>query len=525
MDYTVAPTSALPASIGNVTGHQIPHLAVHKPKNLEEIRALVASARERKVALYPSSTGLNWGYGSSSPATAGCEWVDLSGMNRILNADSISRSNPIAVIEPGVTQGQLYDFLQKKCPDLTFNVTGSARHTSIIGNALDRGVGYFGPRKEDLFGLEVVCGSGEVLKTGFRRLGEDSPLAHSHPFGLGPMLDGLFFQGNFGIVTSACFKLQPKRPKGVAVFLALNDNSKIGHFIDELGHLKREGLMTSVAHIANKARSQASLMSGMVDYFERVCKFPADKAKAEAEKALPIIAPNEWTSLSAITGNADQVKAALKEIRQRMKGLARVKVITDELLNTGYKVTNALRFLPIGRSFAAAISATRPLHGLSLGVPTDAAIDNLLWKYGRRDLKAVEFDASNCGLMFISPALPPNGTLIIKLIDGMNAVAAKFGQTLYITINIETPTSFVAVINILFDRSSPAETDNAHHCAHALYKEIKSKAHRLDVYRARTDAMAEIVSGDPHYWKIVRDIKLALDPDNIIAPGRYNLPQ
>ena len=106
-------------------------------------------------------------------------------MNRILNAESISVNNPVAVIEPGVTQMQLYEFLQNHCPELTFNVTGSGKETSIIGNALDRGVGYMGPRREDLFGLEIVLGTGEILRTGFRRLGESSRLAHSHPFGLG----------------------------------------------------------------------------------------------------------------------------------------------------------------------------------------------------------------------------------------------------------------------------------------------------------------------------------------------------
>ena len=69
-------------------------------------------------------------------------------------------TNPVAVIEPGVTQMQLYDFLQNHCPELTFNVTGSGKETSIIGNALDRGVGYIGPRREDLFGLEIVLGTG-----------------------------------------------------------------------------------------------------------------------------------------------------------------------------------------------------------------------------------------------------------------------------------------------------------------------------------------------------------------------------
>ena len=478
-------------------------------------------ARQSGVPLYPVSHGLNWGYGSASPVLPGCELVDLSGMARILNADAISPSNPVAVIEPGVTQGQLYDFLQANCPQLTFNVTGSARNTSIIGNALDRGVGYFGPRKEDLFGLEVVCGSGEIIKTGFRRLGEDSPLAHNHPFGLGPMVDGLFFQGNFGIVTSAVFRLLPRRPKEVAVSLALRNSTDLARFIDELAHLKREGVMASVTHIANQERSQASLLFGMTRYLEQTCKFTPAAALAEAHQALKIVAPNEWTSLGAVTGNAGQVRAALKEIRQRMKQLARVMVVTNRVLDVGFAVTNALRFLPFARANAAAIAAIRPLHGLALGVPTDVAIDNLLWKFGRSDLPAVQLDQSNCGLLFISPALPPDGKLVAGIIAGMRAVAASHGHALYMTVNIETPTSLVAVINLLFDRSKPAEVEQAHRCADALLGYVHAQG--LEVYRARADMMQALVARDPGYWATIRSLKSVFDPDNIIAPGRYNL--
>lgn len=506
----------------NTTGRDQPVLAIHKPLSTDEVQQLVLQARHDKIPLYPISRGCNWGYGSASPATAGCALVDLSGMNRILNASLISRSNPVALVEPGVTQGQLYDFLQNHCPELTFNVTGSARDTSLIGNALDRGVGYFGPRKEDLFGLEVVCGSGQLLKTGFRRLGEDSPLAHSHPFGMGPMLDGLFFQGNFGIVTSACFRLTPRRPKEVAITMALRNNADLSNFIDQLAHLKREGLMTSVTHIGNQARSQSSMMYGMTRYLEEACQFTPERALAEAQKSLKIVAPNEWTSLGAITGNVGQVGAALKEIRQRMKPLARVMVITDRLLNLGFAITHALRFIPLARANAAAIAAIRPLHALALGVPTDVAIDNLLWKFGRSDLRTTQLDQSPCGLLFINPALPPDGKVVAQLIAGLDAVAARHGHILYMTVNIETPTSLVAIINLLFDRRQPNEVDQAHRCADALLRHIHERG--LELYRARADAMADVVSRQPAYWQMVRSLKLALDPDNIIAPGRYNLP-
>lgn len=516
-----SPTFAITTQTANVTGREFSVNAVHRPTSTAEVVELVNQARSSKKALYPVSTGFNWGYGSTSPAKAGCDLVDLSGMNRILNADKISLSNPVAVVEPGVTQGQLYDFLQKRCPELTFNVSGSSRGTSILGNALDRGVGYFGPRKEDVFGLEVVCGSGQVLKTGFRRLGEASPLAHSHPFGLGPMLDGLFFQGNYGIVTSACFRLIPRRPKEVAVSLALRHTKDLGVFIDELAHLKREGLMTSVTHIANKARSQSSMLSGMTRYLEDACGLTPADAVVEAEKSIQIVAPNEWTSLGAITGNSGQVRAALSEIKRRMRHLARVMVITDGLLDVGFAVTNALRFVPFARANAAAIAAIRPLHSLALGVPTDVAIDNLLWKYDRRDLKAEQLDQTRCGLLYISPALPPDGKLVARLIDDLSAIAKQYSHTLYMTVNIETPTSLVAIINLLFDRSKPDELEHAHVCAAALHSHIHAQG--LEVYRARADAMESIVSRDPAYWQTVRALKQQLDPDNIIAPGRYNL--
>jgi 4-cresol dehydrogenase (hydroxylating) len=505
----------------NVTGRDFPVGAIHRPTTTQEVIDLIHQSRVAKRALYPVSTGFNWGYGSRAPAKADCDLVDLSGMNRILNADEISLSNPVAVLEPGVTQGQLYDFLQKHCPELTFNVSGSARDTSILGNALDRGVGYFGPRKEDVFGLEVVCGSGKLLKTGFRRLGEDSPLAHSHPFGLGPMLDGLFFQGNYGIVTSACFRLTPRRPKEVAVSLALYDSARLGEFIDELAHLKREGLLVSVTHIANRARTHSSMMYGMCTYLEKECHLPPAEAYTAAEKAISLVAPNEWASLGAVTGNNGQVKAALHEIKSRMGKLARVTVVSNGLLDLGYAVMNTLRFIPQARALAASISALRPLHNLSVGVPTNVAIDNLLWKYGHSEWGTEKLDETNCGLMFISPALPSNGKVVAKLLTGMNAVAAKFGHVLYMTVNIETSMSLVAVINILFDRSKPESVKVAHECADALLQHIHEQ--KLSVYRARSDAMPDIVSRDPAYWEIVRGLKSELDPDNIIAPGRYNL--
>lgn len=508
-------------SNSNITGYQYTTDLTVFPESTTEVQSLVLLARETGKALYPVSRGFNWGYGSRSPATERNTLVDLSRMDRILNWDKISIDNPVAVIEPGVTQGQLSAYLSKFCPELTFNVTGAGCDTSILGNALDRGVGYFGPRKEDLFGLEIVTGTGEILRTGFRRLGEDSPLAHCHPYGLGPILDGLFFQGNFGIVTSACFRLIPRRPKEVAVSMALRHVSFLAEFIDELARLKRDGLLTSVTHIGNKARTHSTLAYGINHYFEEKCRYTTERALAESHKAVALVAPDEWTSLAAVTGNAGQVRAAIREIRMRIRRIARVMVVTDSLLNVGYAVTHAMRWIPLARANAAAIHAIRPLHALALGVPTDVAISNLLWKYGRAELPAKALDESSCGLLFVNPALPLDGAAVVAVVNDLQSVAKRYGHSLYMTLNIETATSMVAVINLLFDRSQQGETERAHRCADEMLACIHQ--HGLEPYRARVDMMQQLVT-DNEYWRTVRHLKEVFDPDNIIAPGRYNLP-
>lgn len=514
------PTPAPTPVTDNITGRALPVSGVEQPTSVAEVVALVKSARNRGQRLYPFSTGFNWGYGSRSPVTEGCTLVDLSRMNRILNADTISIDNPVALIEPGVTQAQLADFLRTRCPGLTFNVSGSGRGTSILGNALDRGVGYFGPRKEDVFGLEVVTGNGEVIRTGYRRLGEESPLAHAHPFGLGPILDGLFFQGNYGIVTSACFRLLPKRPVEVAVSMALRSTNMLPGFIAELARLKREGLLTSVTHIANKARTHSTLMYGITTYLEQH-GYRGEAALKQAEQALNVIAPDEWASLAAVTGNRGQVKAALREIKARMGPFAKVRVVTEELLNFGAAVLKPFGFLPFARANSAAIDALRPLHKLALGEPTDVPIDNLLWKFGAAGKPPESLDESRCGLLFINPALPLNGQFVARLVSELESVAKGFLHPLYITLNIETSSSLVAVINLLFDRDQPEEIERAHRCADALLACILS--HGLEPYRLRADMMASVISPQNPYWQTIRRIKDVFDPGNIIAPGRYNL--
>jgi 4-cresol dehydrogenase (hydroxylating) len=175
------------------------------------VLAALALAREHHTPLYPFSQGKNWGLGSRKPVAGGCLLLDLSALNRIKN---LNLKEGYAVIEPGVTQRQL----ARRLTDSPFmlNVTGSFADTSIVGNALERGVGFLRQRTEDVAGLELLLGNGRIIRAGsFWPTGK--PQFH-YPHGTGPDFRSAFFQSNFGIVLSAAIALIP-RPEYSSMFV------------------------------------------------------------------------------------------------------------------------------------------------------------------------------------------------------------------------------------------------------------------------------------------------------------------
>jgi 4-cresol dehydrogenase (hydroxylating) len=79
-----------------------------------------------------------------------------------------------------------------------------------VGNSLERGGGRTPMRDHwnAVCGMEVVLPSGEVLRTGMGGL-PNTQVWHQYKYGFGPLVDGLFSQSNFGIVTRMGIWLMP----------------------------------------------------------------------------------------------------------------------------------------------------------------------------------------------------------------------------------------------------------------------------------------------------------------------------
>ncbi len=188
-----------------------------KPRDVDEVQKIVLWANETQTPLVPVSSGEPHFRGDTIPSAPESVLVDLRDMNRILK---INRRNRLALIEPGVTYGQLQPELQNEGLRMVMPLLPRG-NKSVLTSLLERepvmSPKYQWNLNEPLRSLEIVWGKGDKFWSGsgvFRgEKQEDWELGLAPVVGPGPgQLDFYKFvsaaQGSMGIVTWASVKCE-----------------------------------------------------------------------------------------------------------------------------------------------------------------------------------------------------------------------------------------------------------------------------------------------------------------------------
>jgi 4-cresol dehydrogenase (hydroxylating) len=129
---------------------------------------------------------------------------------------------------------------------------------------------------------------------------------------------------------------------------------------------------------------------------------------------------------------------------------------------------------------------------------------------------------SHYGFFFIWLACPAVGRELRRLLDLVQPRLADGGFPPLISFRFATGRSIVLVMRIAFDRGSPELRASARACHYAIVN--ASLAAGYPPARMAIDAMDRLDPAGDTYWQLVRRLKGALDPDGILAPGRYLPP-
>jgi len=201
------------------------------PKSVEEIQAIVRLANENSIPVIPLGGGLSLA-GLAVPLKGGII-IDLKRMDKIIDVNEKAR---YALIECGVSQGQLTSYLEQHYPHLTHSEPGAPPAATIAGNIMIHGQGDlahpYGFTSDMICGLEVVLPHGDILRIG-------SSAINAGWFSMHPLPDlnvFLGWYGTTGIITKLSIKLFPaKKIRGFGT-LVVEDEDLVPEIIYKITH-------------------------------------------------------------------------------------------------------------------------------------------------------------------------------------------------------------------------------------------------------------------------------------------------
>jgi 4-cresol dehydrogenase (hydroxylating) flavoprotein subunit len=484
-----------------------------RPGSTEEVQAVVRIANEYALPLYPVSSGKNWGYGSGVPVRSGCAVVDLSRLNRITD---FSERLGFVTVQPGVTQADLFALLAEHGSGLWMDATGSSPDCSLIGNAMERGFGHtpYGDHFAQVCNLEVVLANGDLIRTGYGSLA--GPKASQvYKWGTGPSLDGLFSQSNFGIVTEMTIWLMPAPQYFQAFFFQCDREEGIAGLVEALRPLRMDGTLRSTVHIGNDYKVLAGIQ-----------QFPAGEQQPIRPDRMKDLRRNlkfsRWSGSGGLYGTRRQVAEARRLVRGALaRKVEKLQFLDDRTLALAARFQGVYRRVT-GLDLTRTLELVRPVFGLLKGVPTRKALGSAYWRKRMPVPADPNPDRDRCGLIWIAPVAPMEGAHAVRLAALAEGTLLQAGFEPQISFTLLTERSLACVISISFDRDVPGEDQRAMDCYFNLRRRLEAEgyySYRLGI--ADMGTHFDPAGTDSGYGRLLSTIGEALDPNGILAPGRY----
>jgi 4-cresol dehydrogenase (hydroxylating) len=426
---------------------------------VDQVQEVARVATRYRIPLHPICRGKNWGYGDACAPTDGQVIVDLGRMDRIVE---VNTPLAYAVIEPGVTQGQMYEYLCEKRIPLILDVSGAGPDASIMGNTLARGFGHtpYGNHFTHISGLEVVLRDGRIVRTGYGGL-QNAQATRAFPWGLGPCVDGVFTQSDLGIVTQMGIWLlpQPESIQGFAFKVA--GEHDIGAVVDAVRELRLAGVIQSTVHMANDLRVISARRRYPWDLAGGGTPLPAD-VRGQLRREAGIGA---WNVMGGLYGTRAQVAAGRRAIRRRLRGIAHVHFFGASKIRWARRATRLLGRTHAGQQLGEMIDSAESVYKLLIGNPTPEHLSGVFWRT-RPDSEVDWSDPSQSGSMWLSPVFPLESSHARRVLEIVEPIWREHGFTLLATITAITERAGVAVLSVCFDHQQPGEPE----CALSCYK-------------------------------------------------------
>lgn len=460
--------------------HFLPSAAVCA-LDVAQIQKILSVANAYKIPVWTISTGRNLAYGGAAPRKSGYVVLDLRRMNRILHVDE---KMGYAIVEPGVSYMHLYQYLKDKGIKLWIDCAAPA-WGGVLGNAVDHGAGYtpYGDHFIMQCGMEVVLADGTVVRTGQFGL-PGSRGGNATKFSVGPYLDGIFTQSNFGVVTKLGIWLMPEPPGYLPFMVTYEREEDLAAITDAVRPLKVNMILPAGATTVDLFWDAAVKVT-RADYYSGSGPVPPSiRAKISQDLNLGM-----WNFYGALYGPEPMLQNNLK-------------VVKDALMS----VPGARFYLERDND-----PAWEYRRNLMRGVPSMTEFSLMNWVGGG-------------GHLNFSPISAPDGARALQQYEMIRDRCHEFGFD-YIGEFLIGWREMHHILMLMFNRADVSQREAAHELFQLLVDEAAAQG--FGEYRTHLAYMDQISQTYSHnnnaLWNVHHRIKDKIDPNGILSPGKMGI--
>jgi len=397
-------------------------------------------------------------------------------------------------------------------------VTGASPRTSLVGNIAERGFGHtaYADHFANVGGFQVVLPSGDLLETGFGQY-RNAQATGVYRWGVGPHYDGLFTQSNLGVIVQATIWLMPK-PEYMQFFACrIEREDDLPGLIDLLRPLRLDGTIRSAMHIGNDYK----MISAIQDYpwlqAGGTTPLPDDVLQAKVKEWDCGL----WNVSGALYGTRATVADARRRLKRRLKGkVKRLQFLDERLLALAERFARPYQWVT-GVNLTEMLKVVKPVFGMTQGVPSAGMLASNYWR--KKNLPEASVDLSpeqdNCGVMWLAPVAPTSGRHAAAIWNIVKTTMLAHGYEPAVSITLLTERTIDCVVNISYDRDIPGEDQRAMACHDDMLEQLCDAGYYP--YRLGIQSMAKLPSKTEVYQQFFTHLRSSLDPNGILAPGRY----
>lgn len=296
------------------------------------------------------------------------------------------------------------------------------------------------------------------------------------------------------------------------------------------------GVIDSKLTIAN----DYFVVSAAIDYPKDLAPdgYLDDQAMTTLRKAHRVV---RWTAVAAIYGDRLTIRSKKRQIKKCLSPFGQLFFIGDGLSDFVERVVNAVQAdPPVSNLYTLAGSVMEKITGKHIkffemaphihshhkGIPSDCFIENSFFgdlacmaSYGKRD--EINLAEHRKGKIWFAPVVPMDGEQTLFVMNGCKAIFHQHKFDFASGLLLFNPRTVIAIAKITYLKEDPEQVQRAQDLFNALHAWCIE--HGYQVYRTNVAHMEQVTECAPVFKSFLNEIKEKVDPNNIIAPGKYGV--